>query len=485
MRRFAFAVVAGVLAVAGCTASPPGAAPSVVGAQPSASASVVPGYHPGAATMGDPLFPASGNGGYDVSHYAITISYLPSSKTLTGEDVVTATATQSLSRFDLDLHGLTVRSVTVNGAAAAYGRSADKLVITPAHGIDYRAAFTTDILYTGQPDGYQDAELGVEGFLPSGEGALAQGEPDVAASWFPVNDHPRDKATYDITVTAPSTLAALANGVLVDKVAAGDRTTWHWRESAPMASYLATVVIGDYRVVDSTHNGLPVVLAVASKLPTSVDATLARTPEVLDFLVTQFGPYPFASTGGIVHDDTRLHFALENQSRPVYAPGFFQTGADASWVIAHELAHQWYGDSLSVQNWRDLWLNEGFATYAEWLWTEHTGGESARQSFQDMYQAIRSKKIGAAAPGAPTQRNLFGDAVYKRGAATLGALRVTVGDGVFFKIIRSWAAEHAGQNVSTEEFIAYVDQVTGRRLDDFFHSWLYESSPPPEPTPAS
>jgi aminopeptidase N len=459
--------------------SPPG----ITVPSPLVTSSAQPGFHPGAATMGDPLAPGEGNGGYDVGHYALSIGYTPTTQQLTGTDVITARATQGLSRFDFDLHGLTVDSVAVDQATAAFARTADKLVITPARGIPLGATFTVDIRYHGVPTPYRDPQLGVEGFLPRPDGALAQGEPQVAASWYPVNDHPRDKATYDISITAPSALAALSNGVLVGKTTAAGRTTWHWRESQPMASYLATAAIGDYRVVTSTHDGRPVVLAVASSLPASYDAVLARTPEVLDFLVTQFGPYPFDASGGIIHDDSQVRFALENQTRPVYAPVFFQRAGDATWVIAHELAHQWYGDSLSVTNWRDLWLNEGFATYAEWLWTEHTGGQSAQESFADMYQGILARKISPVPPANPTAATLFSDSVYKRGAATLGALRITIGDQLFFKVLRGWAADHAGTNVSTEEFIAYVDRVTGRHLDNFFQAWLYSGGTPPYPKP--
>src|SRR5262249_13584022 len=151
-------------------------------------------------------------------------------------------------------------------------------------------------------------------FLPEPDGALAQGEPQVAASWYPVNDHPRDKASYDITITAPSTLSALSNGILAGKTTSGDQTTWHWVENAPMASYLATVVIGHYPVQPGPPDGLPVLPAVAASLPTSIDDTLAQTPQVVDFLETQFGPYPFDAIGGIVHDDHSLRFALENQT---------------------------------------------------------------------------------------------------------------------------------------------------------------------------
>jgi aminopeptidase N len=493
MRRpMAIAVTAASVAVAlvagGCTSpghptvaiSPsPGRTTGLAGSPTTGPTRTDSAPSPGAATSGDSLFPTDGNGGYDVAHYAVAIAYAPKTKTLTGTDTITATATQALSRFDLDLHALSVRSVTVNAAAATFTRSADKLVITPTRSIALRAAFTAVIRYAGVPEPYDDPILGFEGFIPEPDGALAQGEPQVAAGWFPVNDRPTDKASYDISITAPSDLAALSNGILSSKRTNGSDTTWHWVESAPMASYLALIAIGRYRVTTSTHNGLPVVLAVASSLPRTIDASLAKTPQILDFLITQFGPYPFDAVGGVVHDDQRLKFALENQTRPTYAPGFFSPIMDPSATIAHELTHQWFGDNVSVGDWSDVWLNEGFATYAEWLWSEHEGRDTPKQIFDEMYQG----KLPLDAPAKPTVATLFGPASYQRGAATLEALRIAVGDATFWQIIRGWARKYAGGNATTAQFIAYADQVSGKSLDSFLKTWLDDPGKPPYPQP--
>jgi aminopeptidase N len=500
MRRPLVSLVAAAMAIAvagaaGCTSTghpagpplpsvtqtpglvgPPATGPAATG--PSATAtSTVPS--PGAATSGDSLFPADGNGGYDVGHYTIAIAYAPATRTLTGTDTITATATQALSRFDLDLHALTVRSVTVDGTRATFGRSGDKLVITPAQPVALHAIFTTVIRYAGNPRPYDDPMLGFEGFIPETDGALAQGEPQVAAGWFPVNDRPTDKASYDISITAPSDLAAISNGVLASRRTTGAETTWHWVESAPMASYLALVAIGRYRVTMSAHNGLPVVLAVAATLPRTVDASLAKTPQILDFLVSQFGPYPFAAVGGVVHNDIRLNFALENQTRPTYAPEFFSAITDPSSVIAHELTHQWFGDSVSVGDWSDVWLNEGFATYAEWLWSEHEGRETPKQFFDRLYNG----GLPLVAPTVATAETLFGPASYQRGAATLEALRIVVGDTTFWKIVRGWAQTYAGGNATTAEFVRYADQVSGKSLDSLLHAWLDEPGKPAYPKP--
>jgi aminopeptidase N len=247
-----------------------------------------------------------------------------------------------------------------------------------------------------------------------------------------------------------------------------------------MAAYLATVVIGRYRVDESEHGGRPVIVAVDADLPTTVDRELARTGEVVDFLSGFFGPYPFEAMGGIVIDDPRIRFALENQTRPIYSRGFFRGPGGGEWVIVHELAHQWFGDSVSVHDWSHIWLNEGFATYAEWLWHERRDGRSAQAIFDNAY-ASRGTNGWEVPPGDPGAGNLFDGAVYERGAMTLHALRVTVGDPAFFEILKTWPREKADANATTEEFVALAERVSGRQLDDLFQAWLYEKARPPRP----
>ncbi|HKE65610.1 MAG TPA: M1 family aminopeptidase, partial [Micromonosporaceae bacterium] len=274
--------------------------------------------------------------------------------------------------------------------------------------------------------------------------------------------------------------SAISNGVLVNKHVAGQQTSWHWAESSPMASYLAFLAIGKYRVTITAHDGRPLVLAVAATLPRQMDTELAETPTIVDFLTTQFGPYPFNAMGGVVHTDTELD-ALENQTRPTYSSDDFDSPADATDVMVHELAHQWFGDSVSVGDWSDIWLNEGFATYAEWLWSQHIGRRTTKQMFDHLYQ--KSDGIPPDPAGTPTKRTLFDDSVYDRGAATLEALRITVGDDTFWRIIRGWAHDRMNGNARTADFIKYADRVSGHSLDAFFHAWLYTSGKPPYPQP--
>jgi len=483
-RRATLAVALSVTLAAGltaCTRSTPTL--SAIPTQSPGPSQTDAAYGPGADGIGDAYFPTAGNGGYDVGDYDLNVLYDPVSKQLTGVATITATATANLTSFDLDFTGLTTSSITVNGAPAKADQHDNaELVVTPATPLASGTTFITVVSYGGQPQGYNDPQLGHVGFMTTSDGAVAVGEPEVAASWFPVNDHPRDKATYTIHISAPSDLAALSNGLLVSKQAAtrSGFTTWTWRESSPMASYLATMVVGHYRLHESTtSSGLPVVTAVHTSLPTSIDDELARTPEIIDFESTVFGPYPFDAEGGIVVQPI-IGFALENQTRPVYSAGFFIGGGDQTWVIAHELAHQWYGDSVSVHDWSEIWLNEGFATYAEWLWEEHIGVRPAQLEFVNTYNR-QPDSFWLQPAGSPPKDQLFGDAPYTRGGLTLGALRATVGDDAFFTILKQWAARKKDSTGTTPEFIALAQEISGKQLGQLFHDWLYGTTKPPLP----
>jgi len=436
-------------------------------------------FAPGAEGVGDSYFPTYGNGGYDVAGYALKLRYDPSDDRLEGTATITAKATQNLSRFNLDYRGPAVSAVTVDGAAATQKVESDELVVTPPAGLPEGATFTTVVTYAGVPQPITSPELGTGGWLATPKGAIALGQPESASSWFPVNDHPSDKATYALEMTVPSALAVLSNGVQGEKSDAGAGwTTWRWTESSPMASYLTTVVIGDFRVSETTHRGRPLVTGVDASLPAggAADRAMARTGEIADFLETQFGPYPFDAYGGIVVADDRIGYALETQSRPVYGDTFFRTGTN-EWVVAHELAHQWFGDSVSLAAWKDIWLNEGFATYAEWLWSEHDGGLPVQTAFDREY-ASTSWTDPSYDPG---RFAIFGNAVYKRGGLTVHALRMEVGDDAFFEILKTWTSERRDGIATTDDFIALAERVSGKPLREFLMTWLTSKTAPPRP----
>jgi aminopeptidase N len=473
MSRVGLAGLLGVVLLAGgCSAGTPSqraaAAPSTRPAD----------FRPGADGAGDPYFPAYGNGGYDVAGYDLDLRYDPKSGELGGTATITATATQDLSAFDLDLAHLTAKSVQVDGVRATARADGNELVVTPAAGIVRGAAFTVLVDYGGKPGRLTNDTLGEGGWLRTADGAVALGQPESASTWYPVNDHPSDKATFTLAMTVPDGFEVLSIGVPGPRQTTGGWTTWRWAESKPLASYLSTVAIGQYRITTSTHRGKPMVTAVPESMPADGAAakSLARTGEIADFLAAAFGPYPFDSYGGFVVADDRIGYALETQSRPAYGASFFGGGENPV-VVAHEIAHQWFGDSVGLERWRDIWLNEGFATYAEWLWEEHDGGPSVQRSFDRTYVAFDWKQR----TGDPGVARLFGDGVYQRGGMTVYALRRTIGDEAFATLLTTWTSEHRDGNANTDDLIALAERLAGRDLDAFFRAWLYGTTKPARP----
>jgi hypothetical protein len=633
-----------------------------------------------------------GNGGYDVQHYDIDVSYNPSTEHLAGTATIAARATQNLSRFNFDFDGLHILSLTVGGHAAAWTRDAGELVITPDHGISRGHRFTTVVTYQGSPRQFDEPGVGTVGFVRTDDGAVAVGEPHVASIWFPANDHPTDKASFSFHVAVPAGLQAVSNGRLASTSTRAGWTTWNWIAPEPMATYLATTAIGHFDLHHYRANGLGIwdavdpqldepgdnprprtgsryawssevfpqvpsfkrlthrievppaggklsfwvdrdteryfdfltveahpvgtnewttlpdenghtnrslgfacpfslqlhpflehymtdngdgtcspqgttgvwrarsgrshgyehwtvdlsrysgatiqlsisyvsdesfqahgvfvddvvgpagqgttsfetagntkdgwtvpgpppgegpnpndwksaVLADVTTRADYVNATLAREPEILRFESATFGRYPWSTSGAIV-DVAPIGFALENQTRPTYSSGFFDNGPNED-VVVHELAHQWYGDNVAVRRWSEVWLNEGFATYAQWLWSEHEGFDTPEDIFNFwMTEIPADDDLWKLEIGDPGPKHLFDFPVYVRGALTLQALRMKIGDQAFFTVLRRWAAEQAGGNGDTREFRLLAERVSGKQLGALFHTWLHTTTKP-------
>ncbi|MEV0640171.1 M1 family metallopeptidase [Streptomyces sp. NPDC050619] len=432
---------------------------------------------PGGSGVRDPYFPKAGNGGYDVTHYDLTLAYAPDTRRLTGRATITARATQDLSAFHLDLKGLDVGKITVDGEDARWSRTGQELTVRPHDDLDEGEVFHTTVRYSGTPQTITDPDGTEEGWLPTADGALALGEPTGSMAWFPGNHHPSDKASYDLTITVPEGLRAVSNGELAGETTTGGRTTYTWHTAQPMASYVATLAIGDYDIRRSaTADGLPVYVAVDPTRTEESRQVLARIPAIMKWAEDTFGPYPFSSTGAIVDRDTDAGYALETQSRPVF-PGVPDTG-----TLVHELAHQWYGNSVTPKTWRDMWLNEGFATYAEWLWQEDHGGDSAQEIFDALYDHGEETydDLWTFPPARPTSAaHISGSPVYQRGAMVLHKLRQTVGDTAFRALLRDWAALHRHGNADTDDFTTYVEErAPGKDFDGIWEEWLYRDGKP-------
>ncbi|MER6459052.1 M1 family metallopeptidase [Streptomyces sp. NPDC048409] len=431
----------------------------------------------GAPGIGDPYFPELGNGGFDARHYDLDVAYNPDTDRLDGVTTLTARATQNLSSFDLDLQKLEVARVEVNGRNARFTRSGDEITITPRSTLPKGREFTVSVTYGGIPEALSGPIVfGSDyGWMKTADGVFVACEPNAASTWFPSSDHPSDKATYDIRIKAPKGLTGVSNGRLVSTYDKGASTYTHWRESRPMATYLATATIGKFDVrTGRTPSGIPIYVAIDPVLANSNSVDVyAVTAAATDYWSKLFGPYPFEETGAIVDDMPEAGFSLEVQSKPAYSAVRNES------TIVHELAHQWFGDSVSVAQWKDIWLNEGFATYAQWLWAEHQGTRSAHDSFLAGYDSRPADNAFWQTVVADPQRDtMFASAVYQRGAMTLQMLRERIGDTAFFKLLPAWTKLHRYGNADTADFIRLAEKISGQQLDDLFRTWLFTPGKP-------
>ncbi|WP_053749870.1 M1 family metallopeptidase [Streptomyces sp. MMG1533] len=431
----------------------------------------------GTSGVGDPYFPLAGNGGYDVGHYDLTLRYDPDSGRLAGKAVLTARATQRLTRFDLDLNGLKVTGLTVDHVKADHTRDGQELVVTPRHALRQGRKFRITVTYEGKPGPVTDPDGSLDGWIPTDDGAFVAGEPQGAMTWFPANSHPTDKASYDFTITVPKGRTAVANGVFLGERTAHGQTTFRWRQREPMAAYLATATVGKFEVKQyTTRDGVRVYDAVDPREAEAAAPVLKQLPSVLEWESKLFGPYPFRAAGSIVDRAPNVGYALETQTRPVY-----DAAPDLS-TLVHESAHQWFGDSVTLTSWKEIWLNEGFATYTEWLYGEQHGGKTAQQTFDALYARPASDGLWEFPPGDPgSGANIFGTPVYDRGAMTLHVLRKAVGDRVFFRILRAWAAEHRAGHGTTPQFVRLAERESGKDLGALFRTWLYTEGKPSKP----
>jgi len=449
----------------------------VAGALP-ADAGVERVPSPGSAGIGDPYFPLDGNGGIDVLHYDIHDTYEFGSGRLTGSTKLRIRATQDLSRFNLDFL-LPVQSVRVGGEAAEFSRPGrHELRVTPARGIPAGTTFTVTVRYGGFPGRVR--WNGQSNWLVDAREVVTMNEPHMAPWWFPANDHPRDKAAVDVHITVPRGKKVVSNGVLVKRKVHGATATTHWRAVEPMAPYLAFFAAGPYRTRHGTRAGRPWFVAVSRQVirPAQQGAMrlMLRTPNVTEWLEQELGSYPFSVTGGLV-TGLPVRFALENQTRPTYPVA----GPSSTTLVVHELAHQWFGDSVSVHSWRDIWLNEGFATFMEHRWMETHRGPTAASWLEDSYDGLRSSaQFWRLSIDDPGPDHLFDVRVYIRGGLAVQALRNRIGEADFWNLLRSWISDRRSGTGSVAEFRALAEAVSGEELDPFFDAWLHATRPPAE-----
>lgn len=466
VRRNRLPLLAGVLALALALAA---------GAAPMAEAAPKPPVD-GGTSSGDPYFPRMGDSGYDALHYDIALRYRPSTRRFAAVTTVRVRPKVALRSLAFDLRGLTVSAVSVDGTRARFSQSSRKVRVRPATPLARGDAAAVRITYAGTTGRPIDDTDSLFGWVSTPEGALVVSEAYGAPTWYPVNDSPADKATYSFAITVPKDREAVANGVPVgDPVTAKGWRTFRYRETSPMASYLATVAIGDYTVVHFTKRGLRYVTAyddglAAAKQAESL-AAISKQPAMIAYYSKLFGAYPFTSAGAIV-DRFEIGYDLETQTRPI-----FSTGASES-TVAHHTAHQWFGDSVTPRRWKDIWLNESFATYGEWLWERHEGRTTIAAQVARLRALPATDDLWDGKVGDPKAPTLYDPLVYDRGALALALLQQKVGLPTFLRILRTWATDHRYGNASTKDFIALSERISKQDLGAFFHTWLYTTGKP-------
>jgi aminopeptidase N len=426
----------------------------------------------------DPYLPRAGNFGYQVSRYELELEYKVAINRLAGSAKITAVTLAELRTFTLDLSdALSVTKVSVNGRRpAAFKSSGGKLHITLSSTLPAGAAMTIDVRYSGTPKPVRSL-WGDVGFEELTEGALVAGQPNGAASWFPCDDHPSSKASYHIQISTENPYRAVANGELQSRRTRAAMTTWTYELAEPTSTYLITLQIGMYEAYRLQKSPVLMQAALPARLKRNFDHDFGRQPQMMKLFVKRFGPYPLSTGYTVVVTDDDLEIPLEAQGISIFGANHCDGSRGSERLIAHELAHQWFGNSVTARRWRDIWLHEGFACYAEWLWSEESGGETAEEWARHYYQRLRDSPQDLLLSN-PGPRDMFDDRVYKRGALTLHALRGVIGDENFFALLRDWTKRHRHSTAVTDDFTGLAANYADVSLRPLWDAWLYSEDVP-------
>lgn len=460
----------------------PGAAPS----SPTAPASTIPAVVPEEQTsVGDALFPELGSSALDVQSYDVRLSYDPATQVIDGFVGISTALTQTVDELIIDATEMTIETVLVDGVDAEFVQLDEDVVIeldapTGPLGADQ----PLEVEITSRDEAASDGSVaGLQiGWFATENGSYVLNEPDGLHTWLPSNDHPSDKATWRFELTVPSDLAAVANGHLVEQRPGAGTTTWVWEQRDPMSPYLVLLLTGDYTVLDGgtylgTDAEIPLVNVAVTGDVERMQPYFDLTDDQLAFFEPLFGPYPLDQYG-LAFTESVPGLAMETQGRSLYSRDDFPGGEPGyleHLLLSHELAHQWFGNAVSPDEWSDLWLNEAFATYAQWLWLDHVGIAPLPEQAET---SLLARQTTTESTGEPSVENLFGFERYDGGAVVVHALRAELGDEAFFAVLQRWVADNDGTSATTEDFIALAESVAGRSLTDFFATWLYAERVP-------
>ncbi|UDY24292.1 M1 family metallopeptidase [Nocardioides sp. Kera G14] len=424
----------------------------------------------------DPYLPGHGDRSWSARHYDLSLDYTVDENRLRGEARITGVALSDTSRIVVDLAGLAVAKLTMDGKQPKWAARGDRLVITPRSPLTEGAEFTLVLKYAGVPRPTIATHHGDAGWEELTDGVIVAGQPHGAPTWFPCNDRMDDKAAYRIEVTTQPGYTVVANGDLTARIRRGSGETWVYEQDEPMSPYLATVQIGRYELtaLDPGEAGVPITIAAVPGADWR--PAFGHQPQIMAAFSRLFGPYPFPTYTVVITDD-ELEIPLESQSLSTFGRNFLNADWRLNRLVAHELAHQWFGNTVTAASMQDIWLHEGFACYAEWLWSEEAGRETA-QAWAERHHQKLSQLPQDLVLGDPGPADMFDDRVYKRGALLLHALRERIGDDVFFELLRAWVRRHRGSCVTTADFVALAEELSGTSLGTLFETWLQERSLP-------
>ncbi|MER6124616.1 M1 family metallopeptidase [Streptomyces sp. NPDC001795] len=430
----------------------------------------------------DPYFPDNGDPRYRVHRYELTLDYRPGPNRLAGTARLNAIAGPApLTEFQLNLADFRIGRVRVDGRAPHYTHRGGRLRIRPPKPIRAGAPFTVEVHWSGNPKPVNSPWGGI-GWEELEDGALVASQPVGAPSWYPCNDRPADKASYQISITTPSAYSVVAGGRLLTRTTKASTTTWVYEQPAPTSSYLVGLSIGRYQTVllgDPGEDGVPQHGHIPAHLLPQFSRDFARQPAMMELFQELFGPYPFGEYAVVVTEE-ELDVPVEAQGLSLFGANHVDGARGSERLVAHELAHQWFGNSVTIADWRNIWLNEGFAKYAEWLWSERSGGPTTAQ-----LAAIAHRKLSLLPQDLrlsdPGRKRMFDDRLYERGGLVLHALRCALGESAFHRMLRSWATLHRGKAVTTQSLVTHTQRFADRPLDDLFTAWLHETALPPLP----
>jgi aminopeptidase N len=463
-----------LLPVVGCTASgTPQVAASLKTRPQTGSASQ---SHSGESTpVADPVYPDYGNPAIDVLHYGLDLSW--DTKTFTGQATIALRAVTAVTAITLDFSAAyAIDGAGLDGKPVTATLKDNDLVVPAA--LAAAAKATLVVKYHGVPKTVpvpsHRSDLEPLGLTVTAGGLLwTMQEPYGASTWYPANDQPSDKALYDIAITVPPGWAGVASGTPDGQ----SGNTFRYTSTDPVAAYLTTLAVGQFTKETATGpHGIPLTYWYRKGVDDKIMAVVRRSPSYLQWLESRFGPYPFPSAGVVMVPSAS---GMETQQMITLGSGIAGDSVDAVDAdLLHEYAHQWFGDAVTPTTWTDLWLNEGFADYAQYLYTNGKQGISQsdwERRFRP-YDADLRSRLGP--PGKPQPDRFAESNVYICPALMLEQIRKRVGDAAFFALARDWVQQHRGSNQDRATFIAFVNARTGQDFTALINAWLDSPTTP-------